>query len=117
MRRDNFSPQSIAASTSTINASNSAFSAYVQRWNLQSITPDAIWAKGERWFNDAQIEQFVADGGIAAALATIQPHLPKDAPLYDIDPAHLHPRSAADRHQRSRWSRCDRHCARRRAAE
>ncbi len=63
-----------------------AFSAYVQRWNLQSIAPDAIWAKGERWFNDAQIEQFVADGGIAAALATIQPHLPKDAPLYDIDP-------------------------------
>ena len=25
-----------------------AFSAYVQRWNLQSIAPDAIWAKGER---------------------------------------------------------------------
>ena len=63
-----------------------AFSAYTQRWELQSVAPDAIWAKGERWFTDAQIDQFVADGGINAAMAVVQPHLPKDAPVYDVDP-------------------------------
>ncbi len=62
------------------------FSAYAQRWELQSVDPDAIWAKGERWFTDAQIEKFVAGGGIDAAMAAVQPHLPKDAPVYGVDP-------------------------------
>ena len=63
-----------------------AFSAYVQRWELQSVAPDAVWAKGDRWFTDAQVEKFVADGGIGAAMATTRPYLPKDAPVYDVDP-------------------------------
>lgn len=63
-----------------------AFSAYVQRWDLQSVSPDAVWARGDRWFTDAQIDRFVAEGGIEAAMATIQPHLPKEAPVYDVDP-------------------------------
>jgi ABC-2 type transport system permease protein len=63
-----------------------AFSAYVQRWELQSVKPDAVWAKGERWFTDAQIEQFIAEGGIDAAMATIKPRLSKDAPIYSVDP-------------------------------
>lgn len=63
-----------------------AFSAYVQRWDLQSVKPDAVWAKGERWFTDAQIEQFVTEGGIEAAMAAVKPHLPKDAPVYGVDP-------------------------------
>ncbi|MEQ1781495.1 MAG: ABC transporter permease [Hyphomonadaceae bacterium] len=62
------------------------FSAYAQRWDLGGVAPDAIWAKGDRWFTDAQIDQFVADGGIVAAMALVKPHLPKDAPVYDVDP-------------------------------
>jgi ABC-2 type transport system permease protein len=64
----------------------SAFSAYVQRWELGAVKPDAVWAKGERWFADAQIEQFVAEGGIDAAMDIIRPHLPPDAPVYEVDP-------------------------------
>lgn len=64
----------------------SAFSAYVQRWGLASVKPDAVWAKGERWFSDAQIEQFVAEGGIEAGATLVNPHRPKEAPAYDIDP-------------------------------
>lgn len=63
-----------------------ALSAYVQRWNLQSVKPDAVWARGERWFTDAQIQTFVDEGGVSAAVAAIQPHLPKDAPVYGVDP-------------------------------
>jgi len=64
----------------------SAFSAYVQRWDLASVRPDAVWAKGDRWFSDAQIEQFVADGGIKAAAELVKPHRPKEAPAYEVDP-------------------------------
>jgi ABC-2 type transport system permease protein len=63
----------------------SAFSAYVERWQLASVRPDAIWARGERWFSDEQIEQFIVDGGIEAAAAIVAPHRPKEAPAYDID--------------------------------
>lgn len=63
-----------------------AFSAYVQRWELGAVKPDAVWAKGDRWFSDAQLEQFVAEGGITAALEIIRPHIPKEAPVYEIDP-------------------------------
>ena len=42
----------------------SALSDYVQRWELGAVQPDALWAKGERWFSDEQMDQFIADGGI-----------------------------------------------------
>jgi ABC-type Na+ efflux pump permease subunit len=61
-------------------------SAYVQRWNAASARPDAVWAKGERWFTDAQVEQFMAEGGVTEAIKLIKPVLPKDAPNYEIDP-------------------------------
>lgn len=60
-------------------------SAYVQRWGAGSARPDAVWAKGERWFTDAQVEQFIAEGGAQDALKLIRPVLPKDAPNYEID--------------------------------
>lgn len=63
----------------------SAFSAYVQRWELESVQPDAVWTKGERWFADEQIERFIADGGIDAAVALVAPHAPGEAPAYEID--------------------------------
>ena len=63
-----------------------AFSAYVQRWNLSSVDPDAVWAKGERWFPDAQVEQFLSNGGIEAAWSRVAPAKPREAPDYEIDP-------------------------------
>ena len=64
----------------------SDLSAYVQRWEAGSSKPDAVWAKGERYFTDEQIEQFMAEGGAPAALELIKPKLPKDAPVYEVDP-------------------------------
>lgn len=61
-------------------------SAFVQRWNVGSVKPDAVWAKGDRWFTDAQVEQFMAEGGSEEALKLIKPALPKDAPNFEIDP-------------------------------
>jgi ABC-2 type transport system permease protein len=63
----------------------SAFSAYVQRWELADIEPDAVWAKGDRWFTDSQIEQFVAAGGIDAAWKKVSTSIPEEAPDYEID--------------------------------
>ncbi len=63
-----------------------ALSAYVQRWELASVQPDAVWARGERWFTDGQLEQFVAHGGIDAAWKKIAPAKPEEAPDYVIDP-------------------------------
>jgi len=63
----------------------SAFSGYVQRWELGKVKPDAVWAQGERWFSDEQVEQFMAEGGIDAAAQIVKPHVPKEAPAYEID--------------------------------
>ncbi len=60
-------------------------SAYVQRWKAGSAKPGAVWAKGDRWFTDSQVEQFIAEGGAEEALKLIRPVLPKDAPNYEID--------------------------------
>jgi len=64
----------------------SAFSAYAQRWGLGAIEPDAVWARGERWFTDQQIDQFIAQGGIVAAAETVRASAPPEAPSYEIDP-------------------------------
>jgi ABC-2 type transport system permease protein len=63
----------------------SALSDYVQRWNLGAVKPDALWARGERWFTDEQMDQFIADGGIDAAVEIVKPHAPPEAPVYQID--------------------------------
>lgn len=63
----------------------SGLSTYVQRWDLGGIKPDAIWAKGERWFYDDQVDQFITEGGIEAAAEVVKPHAPPEAPAYEID--------------------------------
>jgi ABC-2 type transport system permease protein len=63
----------------------SALSDYVQRWKLGAVKPDAIWAKGERWFSDDQVDQFIAGGGIDAAVEIVKPHTPPEAGVYEID--------------------------------
>ena len=75
-------------------------------------SPDAVWAKGERWFTDAQIEQFVADGGIEAAMAAREAapaegraglrHRPaRLRPRRRCPPASPRPRPRRDRHSAS----------------
>lgn len=63
----------------------SALSDYVQRWKLGAVKPDAIWAKGERWFSDDQVDKFIAEGGIEAAVEIVKPHTPPEAGVYEID--------------------------------
>ncbi len=63
----------------------SAFSGYVQRWGLEDVKPDAVWAKGDRWFSDDQVAKFIADGGIEAAAELVKPHAPPEAPAYAVD--------------------------------
>ncbi len=63
----------------------SALSEYVQRWKLGAVKPDALWAKGERWFSDDQVDQFIAEGGIQAAVEIVKPHTPPEAGVYEID--------------------------------
>jgi len=61
-------------------------SAYVQRWKLSSAAPDAVWAQGRGWFSDAEIENFVASGGVAAALQHLQSRLPQNAAVFQPAP-------------------------------
>ena len=63
----------------------SALSEYVQRWKLGAVKPDALWAKGDRWFSDDQVDQFIAEGGIKAAVEIVKPHAPPEASAYEID--------------------------------
>jgi ABC-type Na+ efflux pump permease subunit len=46
-------------------------SRYVQRHKLERADPSAPWASHDRWYSDADIAEFRASGGVAAALATI----------------------------------------------
>jgi ABC-2 type transport system permease protein len=62
-----------------------ALSEYVQRWKLGSVKPDALWATGERWFSDDQMDQFIAEGGIETAVEIVKPHTPPEAGAYEID--------------------------------
>ncbi|GAA4000272.1 ABC transporter permease [Sphingomonas humi] len=55
---------------------------YVQRHKL-SAPGDAPWAKNDRWFSDAEVARFAADGGTAAAIARIKPMVPDGTPEFD----------------------------------
>lgn len=57
-------------------------SKYVQRWKVASAAPDAVWATGQGWFSDPQVEAFLASGGVDTALRKIEPHLPREAPAF-----------------------------------
>ena len=62
-------------------------SRYVQRHKLEKADPSAPWAQHDRWYSDADIEQFRAAGGLPAALARIDRVKPSDLPEFEAPPA------------------------------
>ncbi|HEY3812526.1 MAG TPA: ABC transporter permease [Caulobacteraceae bacterium] len=59
-------------------------SAYVDRWKLASVDPGAAWAQHDAWPPDAEVERFIAAGGVDAALRRLKPRLPADAPAFEL---------------------------------
>ena len=59
---------------------------YVQKWNVGSASPGAVWASGPRWFSDTDTEAFLSAGGLPAALRQIAPRLPAAAPPFKPAP-------------------------------
>lgn len=57
----------------------SALSRFVQRRHLERADPAAPWAGHDRWYADADVERFLAGGGVDAALARIRAVAPDDA--------------------------------------
>ncbi len=49
-----------------------ALSRYVQRHQLERADPSALWARHDRWYDDADLVAYRASGGSAAALARIE---------------------------------------------
>ena len=49
-----------------------ALSRYVQRHKLERANPTASWASHDRWYDDAEVERFLAGGGVPAAVARIR---------------------------------------------
>lgn len=44
---------------------------YVRRHDLQRAKPDALWAQKDRWYSDADVARFIADGGAEGACKLI----------------------------------------------
>ena len=55
---------------------------YVQRHKI-AAPADAAWARNDRWYSDAEVARFAADGGAKAATARIAPAIPKGTPAFD----------------------------------
>jgi ABC-type Na+ efflux pump permease subunit len=54
---------------------------YVQRHKL-AAPADAPWSRNDRWFTDADVARFGADGGVKAAVARLQPSIPAETPAF-----------------------------------
>ncbi|WP_066723729.1 ABC transporter permease [Sphingomonas pituitosa] len=48
-----------------------ALARYVRRHDLQKAAPDALWAQPERWYSDADVARFTAEGGVEGARRAI----------------------------------------------
>lgn len=60
----------------------SDLSAYVERWELGSVDPQATWAGGQRYLTDEIVTAFMKEGGADAAIRKLAPHLPSGAPVF-----------------------------------
>lgn len=60
----------------------SALSRYVERHDLRRADPAAPWASRDRWYADAEVARFAADGGLARALRRIDAVKPADTPAF-----------------------------------
>lgn len=57
--------------------------AYVDRWKLASIAPQAPWAHPGSWLVDSDVARFVADGGTDAALRMLKIAIPAEASAFE----------------------------------
>lgn len=48
-----------------------ALAHYVRRHDLQKAAPDALWSQPERWYSDADLARFAAEGGVEGARKAI----------------------------------------------
>ncbi len=61
-----------------------ALSRYVESHHLEAADPAAPWASHDRWYGDAEVARFAADGGAKAAIARIARIKRGDTPAFDI---------------------------------
>lgn len=59
---------------------------YADRYGLDHADPQAVWTKHDRWYDDADVNAFVAQGGVAGAVAKMQAVAPEGTPPF-IPPA------------------------------
>ncbi len=57
-------------------------SRYVQRHKIAADSAD-LWAQHDRWYSEADIARFKAEGGLSAALAKLGRAIPDDAPEFE----------------------------------
>lgn len=60
-------------------------SRYVQRHHLEGADRSALWAQHDRWYSDADVARFVANGGVKAAQAKLTAVAPKGTPEFEAD--------------------------------
>jgi ABC-type Na+ efflux pump permease subunit len=63
-----------------------SLSRYVQRHKLQGADPKALWSQHDRWYADAEVRQFNAQGRSAPALAKLKALAPEGTPEFDPPP-------------------------------
>lgn len=59
--------------------------AYVERWGLAGVDPDAPWSDRQSWLSGAQVARFAEGGGAERAVEELRPHLPDGAPAFEIE--------------------------------
>ena len=55
-------------------------SRYVQRHHLEKADPAALWSQHDRWYGDADIRRFIAEGGVAVGQGENRRVKAKDTP-------------------------------------
>jgi ABC-type Na+ efflux pump permease subunit len=61
----------------------SELSRYVQRHHLEAADPRAPWSRHDRWYSDAEVERFTAQGGVEVAKAKIARVKPDATPEFE----------------------------------
>ena len=64
-----------------------ALARYARRHDLGRAAPDALWARHERWFTDADVARFAGEGGEARALERMRPAMSADTPPFETPEA------------------------------
>ncbi|HVU30809.1 MAG TPA: ABC transporter permease [Sphingomicrobium sp.] len=62
-------------------------SRYVQRHHLESADPGALWSQHDRWYSDADVARFMAEGGVSSAKAKIARVKDEDTPEFKASSA------------------------------